>query len=49
MRQASAVFYAAEEQRRTIGKPGRTCIEDAVDGIGPVLACEDRVRWMAIE
>ena len=47
MRQPSPIFDAAEQQGLSIGQPNGSCVEDTVDGIGPIVPAEDRVKAMA--
>ena len=47
MRQPGPVFYAAEQQGISIGQSNGSCVEDAVDGVGPIISVEDRVAAMA--
>ena len=47
MRQASSIFHSAKEKSRSIREQCGARIEDAVDGVRPILACKDGVGWMA--
>src|SRR6266700_891443 len=49
MRQPTTIFNAAKQQGRPICEQGRAGIEHAVNGIRPILACEDWVGTMAMQ
>src|SRR6266536_4740123 len=49
MRQPTTIFNAAKQQGRAICEQGRASIEHAVNGIRPVLSCEDGVGTMAMQ
>jgi hypothetical protein len=49
VRQAGPVFNAAQQQRISVGQRNSRRIEDAVDGIGPILSAENRVAGLTLE
>src|ERR1051326_4732308 len=49
MGQPTAIFHAAEQQRRAIRQQRCARVEDAVDGIRPVLTRQNRVCGMAMK
>jgi hypothetical protein len=49
MGQSTPVFDSAQQQGGSILQSCGACIEDAVDGIRPILAGQDRVGWMPQE
>ena len=44
VREAAAIFHAAEEKRGPIGQKCRARIENTIHGIGPVFCRQDRIR-----
>jgi hypothetical protein len=47
MRQPALVFNAAQKQGISILRLYDTCVQNAIDGIGPVLAAEKRIAGKA--
>src|SRR5438045_3286261 len=43
------IFYAAKQQRGTIGQQSCTSVKHTVDGIRPVIGRQNRVRRMSCE